>query len=513
MIKQGDILTLRITDMSDKGQGIGHADGLAVFAAGTVPGDVAAVEITRVKKRYVIGRAVRIEEAGKDRIEPACPYVAICGGCDYQALAPSAQRALKERQLRDKFIRLGGIADPNVREIIHDSASHKGTRNKAVYHISTGGNRKRKGGIIEPLGPLCVGFMARGSHRVFDCTSCMLQLPSAQAAAEALRCFMEEDHVTAYDPRWNQGLMETMTVRTSETTGECMVTFRIHGKGIPGAEKLVGMLAEAIDAAGYALVSVYLDDGRTMRCLAGERVMHDRLGDLVFEIGPGSFYQVGSLTKRMYEQVKGYAGLSGEETLLDLYCGTGTIGLFCAADAGFVLGIEADHQAVLDANRNAVINGITAARYLQGRAEAVLPALLAAGGERAGIEDAAAKGTGAAGGAFDAQLTSAAASADVVILDPPRAGCRPALLDAVAAISPQRIVYMSCDPATLARDIRLLGEKGYILKEATPFENFPWTRHVETVCLLSNRKPDTKVRIDVDLEDYYRIKDSKKNQN
>ena len=143
----------------------------------------------------------------------------------------------------------------------------------------------------------------------------------------------------------------------------------------------------------------------------------------------------------------------------------------------------------------------------------MLPALLAAGGERAGIEDAAAKGTGAAGGAFDAQLTSAAASADVVILDPPRAGCRPALLDAVAAISPQRIVYMSCDPATLARDIRLLGEKGYILKEATPFENFPWTRHVETVCLLSNRKPDTKVRIDVDLEDYYRIKDAKKNQN
>jgi 23S rRNA (uracil1939-C5)-methyltransferase len=198
-------------------------------------------------------------------------------------------------------------------------------------------------------------------------------------------------------------------------------------------------------------------------------VIRDRLGGLDLEVFPGSFYQVDpAMTVKMYDKMKEYAALTGSEKVLDLYCGAGSIGLWCAGEAAFVLGIESQHQAILDANRNAVINGIVNARYICGKAEDVLPDLLKDGA-----------------GEQDADLAEAAAEADVVILDPPRAGCHPALLDAVILAAPERIVYMSCDPATLARDIKTLCEAVYRFVEATPFDNFPWTSSVETVALLS----------------------------
>ncbi|MGI6721837.1 MAG: 23S rRNA (uracil(1939)-C(5))-methyltransferase RlmD [Anaerovoracaceae bacterium] len=479
MFKKGDIETIEIVDQSARGQGIGRADGLAVFVADTVVGDVVEVEITKMKKSYAFARRIRLVSPSDLRIDAVCPYAGQCGGCSLATTSYPGQLAIKERQVYDKLERIGGLSSPKVRPIealTDDPAGPAAYRNKAVLSISTGGNRKVKGGIIENLGPVRVGFMRSGSHQVVDCDYCMLQTPAVMAAARAMRSFMNEDNITAWDPKWRQGLMHSMTVRTAFGTGEVMVILTINGRGIPNGEKLVGMLADAIDEAGAQLTSVVLEclrgDDRASAefiTLAGRRVIRDRLGGLDLEVFPGSFYQVDpAMTVKMYDKMKEYAALTGSEKVLDLYCGAGSIGLWCAGEAAFVLGIESQHQAILDANRNAVINGIVNARYICGKAEDVLPDLLKDGA-----------------GEQDADLAEAAAEADVVILDPPRAGCHPALLDAVILAAPERIVYMSCDPATLARDIKTLCEAVYRFVEATPFDNFPWTSSVETVALLS----------------------------
>lgn len=480
MLEKGDIIVVPIEDVSDQGQGIGHVDGMAVFASYGLPGDVVKVEITKAKKRYVFGKTLEIETYSPDRIKAACPYTEICGGCQYQELTPKAQRQLKEKQIHDKLTRLAGLANPLIHPMVWEE-ENTGYRNKAVFHISTGGNQKKRGGIIVPLGNLAIGFMKKGSHQVFDCKKCMLQMPSATAAADAMRRFMTEDHITAYDPKWNQGLMKQMTVRSSKTTGQVMVILTIHGKGIPGVEKLIGLLDDAIYEAGFSLESVYIETEKAVTCIAGSRTIKDTLGDLTFEIGPRSFYQVDdSMTEKMYSKVKECAALTGKETVLDLYCGIGTIGLYCMDREGsrkpgakFVLGIESNPQAILDANRNAVINGIVEVRYLAGKAEEILLQLLE--------------------NQEDETLCQAAQSADVVILDPPRAGCKPELLEAVSKVTPNRIVYMSCDPGTQARDIKLLTTMGYQFVEITPFENFPWTGHVEACCLLV-RTSESEVR-------------------
>ena len=301
---------------------------------------------------------------------------------------------------------------------------------------------------------------------------------------------MVEDHITSYDPRWEKGLMRHMIVRTAAGTGQVMVILVINGKAIPNAQKLVEMLDEAIynvpvyddgPMAGveFSLESVVINVNKSKNLegpilgeecitIAGKPTITEEVSGMKFEISPLSFYQVNrEQMVKLYDKVLEYADLKGGETVLDLYCGVGTIGLFCAremekkaresaAEPGQVIGIESIKGAVLDANRNATINGIVNARYVCGKAEEVLPKMMV--------------------------------QADVAILDPPRAGCDERLLEAVVKAEPEKIVYVSCDPATLARDIKWLGEHGYEFKEATPCDMFPWTGHVETVCLLSRNK-------------------------
>ena len=373
------------------------------------------------------------------------------------------------------------------------------------------------------------------------------------AAAAALRKFMEEDHITSYDPRWEKGLMRHMIVRTAAGTGEVMVILVINGKAIPNAPKLIEMLDEAIynvpvyedgPLAGveFNLESVIVNINKSKNLegqilgeecitIAGKPTITEEVGGLSFEISPLSFYQVNrEQMVRLYEKALEYASLKGDETVLDLYCGVGTIGLFAAAEMnrktaelnaaaasgqaaenaaskqaapaalsgtiasgqaaadkspGRVIGIESVKGAVLDANRNATINGIVNARYVCGKAEEELPKMVDPKSE---LKDESLRMT----------------HADVVILDPPRAGCEQPLLEAVVKAAPERIVYVSCDPATLARDIKWLGEHGYEFKEATPCDMFPWTGHVETVCLLSKlheAKYHVNVRLDMDEMD------------
>ena len=330
------------------------------------------------------------------------------------------------------------------------------------------------------------------------------------AAARALRQFMKEDNITSYDPRWEKGLMRHLIVRTAAGTGQVMVILVINGKGIPNAAKLVDMLDEAIynvpvyedgPLAGveFNLESVVVNInkkntseilGEECITIAGKPTIMEEVGGLQFEISPLSFYQVNrEQMVKLYGKAIEYADLKGGETVLDLYCGVGTIGLFCAAEMnsknpenpGRVLGIESVKGAVVDANRNAVINGIVNARYVCGKAEEELPKLVK--GED--LKDVSLK----------------ISQADVVILDPPRAGCDEILLETVVKVAPEKIVYVSCDAATLARDIKFLSHRGYEFVKACPCDMFPHTAHVETVVLLSQQKPDDVIEVDLDLDE------------
>ena len=490
-MKKGDIVRLRIEDISHEGQGIGKADGFAVFVKNTVLGDVVDAELTKVKKNYAFGKVVEMVEESDLRQEPMCQYAGQCGGCAFQKMTYEGQLQLKKKQIVDKLVRLGGLEDPKVNDAIGMEEPFR-YRNKASMPVSTGGLITRKGGIVEPVHEPRIGFYQAKSHDVVNCDDCMLQSEPAMAAARALRQFMEEDNITSYDPRWEKGLMRHMIVRTAMGTGQVMVILVINGKGIPNAAKLIQMLDDAIfevpvyeegPLAGveFSLESVVINInkkntsdilGEECITLAGSPTIMEKVGDLEFEISPLSFYQVNPpQMEKLYGKVVEYADLKGGETVLDLYCGVGSIGLFLADDmrkkgdsAGRVIGIESVKPAVVDANRNAVVNGIVNARYVCGKAEEEMPKMVS--GE--GLKDESLRIT----------------QADVVILDPPRAGCEEELLKAVVDVDPSKIVYVSCDPATLARDIKYLVANGYEFVEATPCDMFPWTGHCEVVSLL-----------------------------
>ena len=563
----------RATGMAqNRAEAVQTGRGFAIFVKDAIVGDRVRVELTKVKKHYAFGRVTEILEASPERIEPFCPYQGACGGCAYGTLHYDAQLALKEKQVRDKLTRLGGLSAPKVMPILGmgDTDPEETPfryRNKASMPVSTGGLLTKKGGIQQPIHEPRVGFYRAGTHEVVDCEDCWLQSEPAMAAANALRRFMEEDHITSYDPRWAKGLMRHLIVRTAAGTGEVMVILVINGKAIPNAPKLIRMLDDAISAipvyetgalAGVEFnlesVVVNINSSKTLEgqilgeeciTIAGKPTIMEEVGGLSFEISPLSFYQVNRAQMlRLYDKVLEYAALQGDETVLDLYCGVGTIGLFAAAEmnrkaaapnhtairnteeasskqekteaaafnraaiqnteetlashettesaapnrkkAGRVIGIESIKGAVLDANRNAVINGIVNARYVCGKAEEELPKMVRT---KAQEEDAARKaakqyGEAAAKKELLKDESLRITGADVVILDPPRAGCEQPLLEAVVQAAPDRIVYVSCDPATLARDIKWLGEHGYEFREATPCDMFPWTGHVETIVLL-----------------------------
>lgn len=494
--------------MTAEGQGLGKSnEGLAVFVKDTLPGDQVVVELTKVKKNYAFGRVIEVLQPSPDRIEGYCQYKDSCGGCVFSDYSYDAQLKLKEKQIKDKLIRIGNLDNPKLLPIkgMDDPFRY---RNKASMAISTGGIITRKGGIVENLGDLSIGFYQTKSHDVVDCYDCLIQSEPAMAAVDAVRRFMEEDNITAYDPKWEKGLMRHVVVKTSFSTGQVMVILVINGKGIPNHEKLVDMIDDAIynlepnkDGTVFELASVVLNVNKNKtseilgdECItiAGKPTILEEVGDLKFEISPLSFYQVNPVQmKVLYDKAIEYAALSGTETVLDLYCGVGTIGLFAAKEMekayalshgsldyeklGKVIGIESVKGAVVDANRNAVINKIVGARYVFGKAEEELPKML---GSEMELSDETENNK-------EDPNNIKIDHADVVILDPPRAGCDERLLDTVVKIGPGRIVYVSCDPGTLARDIKYLGNNGYKFVEGMPVDMFPWTGHVETVVLIT----------------------------
>lgn len=449
-MEKGERTEIYIHDMSHEGKGIGKAGDMAVFVDGAVIGDTVLAEITKVKKTYAFAKTVKITVPSEHRIEPECPYADICGGCVYSALDYSTQLEMKTKQVRDRLERIGGIENPKVNDMCGMESPYR-YRNKAEMPVR--GNK--------------VGFFAEKSRDVADVKDCLLQSEPAMAAAQGLR------------DTGNSHIRHIVT-RTAPGTGQVMVILVSDSEEIDNLEDIIYAIDDRINELEdeyYYLESVYVSvRGRNDRkhmgdkftCVAGRSTIVEDTGRLNFEISPASFYQVNSVQmEKLYGKAIEYMNLSGGEIVLDLYCGVGTIGIYAAEKAGKVIGIESVKDAVIDANRNAVINHIVNARYITGKAEEVLPALLAGEYEEKGI---------------------VCEKADVAVLDPPRSGCAPELLEAAAAAQPERIVYVSCDPATLARDIKILTEKGYEFIEASPFDMFPHTGHVETVVLMS--RPD-----------------------
>lgn len=476
-MEKGQICKVTIEDMSTEGQGIGRVEGMAIFVAGAILEDTVNVEITKVKRNYAFAKMVEILEASPFRVDPKCTYDKACGGCRLQDLSYQGQLKLKQKMVLDKLTRLGGLENPKVHGTVGMENPYR-YRNKAQLPISCGGIITRKGGILENLGECAIGFYKAKSHDVVNCEKCLIQAEPAEKIAQAVRKYMIEDKLTAWDPKWERGLMRHVIIKTGINTGEVMVILVMNAKTLPNAEKLIGMLDDAVnslpvreDGVEYSLECVATSThrkktsdimGESCVTIAGKPTITETIGHMEFEISPNSFYQVNSIQMvELYDKVAEYAGLTGKETLLDLYCGVGSIGLYLAKKAKKVIGIESAKSAVLDANRNATINGIVNAEFICGKVEEELPKLLSQKDEDFGL--------GKAG------------HADVVILDPPRAGCFPNLLDAVVEAAPEKIVYVSCDPATLARDVKILCEKGYQFVEATPVDMFPQTMHVECV--------------------------------
>ena len=552
IIEKGQLYDVHIEDMTHEGKGIGKVEGMAIFVADTVFGDDAEIEITKVKKNYAFAKALRITKPSQYRVTPSCQYSQACGGCVYQNVSYEGQLIIKEKQVRDKLERLAGLKNPKINPIV-EMENPSRYRNKAQMQISAGGIITEKGGVMKNRGEVAIGFYEAKSHDVVNCQECLLQAPPAEAIAGALRKFMQEDNITAYDPKWGKGLMRHLVVKTAFGTGEVMAILVINGKGIPNVEKLTEMMNDAVynlpqreDGSSYNLESVVININKKkeavilgnecitiagkptiMEVVGGSRADEISENKLKFEISPLSFYQVNPVQmEKLYSKAVEYAGISGEETILDLYCGVGTIGLFCANEMirlckekhgevdydkmGRIVGIESVKGAVIDANRNAVINRIANAYFVYGRVEEKLPKLLgyvseetSENSEEGAIKDEAGKTKEKEGKIKEESSKDIGPEIaieeetsenleiletivpDVVILDPPRSGCHMELLETVAKAEPKRIVYVSCDPSTLARDVKILGEKGYQFVEATPVDMFPHTGHVESIILMT----------------------------
>lgn len=477
--QKNEQVCLKITDMGSNGEGIGRTkDGYTLFVKDAVIGDEIEAKIIKAKKNYGYGRLIRVIQPSPDRVEPVCPKAGPCGGCQLQALSYEKQLEYKENRVRNHLERIGGFARIPMEPIIGMEEPYH-YRNKAQFPVG----KNKDGRII-------TGFYAGRTHSIVDNRICYLGAEGNEEILNRILRWMGDFHVEPYDEKTGEGLVRHVLIRYGFTSKEWMVCLVINGEKVPNRQALIESLREIPGMTSItANVNTRRDNvilGERILPLWGQTYITDRIGDVSYEISPLSFYQVNPVqTRKLYEKALSYAQLQGNETVWDLYCGIGTISLFLAQKAKKVCGVEIIPAAIEDARRNAAKNGFDNAEFFVGKAEEILPEKY----KREGIH------------------------ADVIVVDPPRKGCDQALLDTILRMQPERVVYVSCDSATLARDLKYLCGSGYCLERVCPVDQFPMTVHVETVCLLSNRKPDTKVRVDVNLEDYYRIKDAEKNQN
>ena len=451
MLKKNDEITLTIDAMTAEGSGIGRHDGMAVFVANTAVGDTVLCHIIKAKKNYAVGKAVKVFTASKDRVPPDCPSSAQCGGCCYRHIAYDAELSYKRQRVQDAFDRIAHL-EVEVPEVLGSEKTAR-YRNKAQFPVQ----------LDRDYMPV-LGFYAANSHRVVPCEDCLLQPPEFTQVLQVVRDWIIRRGITVYDEQTHKGLLRHVYIRQGHVSKELMVVLVVNGRpedtNVPRVSYLIDELK---DVPGFCSLSINYNPAKTNVILGdatevvyGKGYIEDELLGCTFRISPKSFYQVNvPQAERLYTLAAEYAGLTGEETLLDLYCGTGTIGLTMAGQCRHLYGVEIVPEAVEDAKKNADANGIGNATFLCGDAA-----------------DAAAR------------LKADGVKADVILVDPPRKGLSEALVATIDEFGPDRVVYVSCDPATLARDCARFKDRGWHIARLQPVDLFPRTAHVETVVLL-----------------------------
>ena len=482
MMQKNELVKVKIEDIGVGGEGIGKVDGYTLFIKDAIIGDVVEAKVMKAKKNYGYARLMNVLTPSEDRVEEVvCPMARKCGGCQIQEMKYPAQLAFKESKVRGNLERIGEVPSELLDQIMHPvvGMDEEGMqpfryRNKAQFPIGT-----------DKDGRVTAGFYAGRTHSIIGNTDCVLGVEVNEEILNCILDFMEEFEIPAYDEVKHKGLVRHVLLRYGFKTDEIMVCLVINGKTIPHCHDLVGRLRQIPGMTSITLSSntakTNVIMGDTIRLLWGQEFITDYIGEIKYQISPLSFYQVNPVqTEKLYGLALDYAGLTGNETVWDLYCGIGTISLFLAQNAKQVYGVEIVPQAIDDARNNAKINDITNAEFYVGKAEEVLPEYYKE---------------------YEKTHNGETAHADVIVVDPPRKGCEESLLQTIVDMQPEKVVYVSCDSATLARDVKFLRAKGYELKDVTPVDQFPHTVHVETVCLLSKLNAKQHIEINLDMDE------------
>lgn len=459
-MKKNDRFTIKIEDISEDGAGIGKTEGYIWFIKDTIIGDEVEAAVMKQKKNYGFARLVRVLTPSPYRIQPKCPVSRSCGGCQLQAMDYQEQLRFKERKVYQHLTRIGGVKELSLpgeggrleMESIIGMENPWRYRNKAQFPFG----RNKEGQII-------FGFYAGHTHAIIEQDDCLLGTEENKEILTIIRDYMNEFQIPPYDEITHTGLIRHVLIRKGFYTGEIMVCLVINGKSLPYAECLAERLDELIDGITSVSYSVNTEKtnvilGKKIITIRGQEYITDFIDKIQYKISPLSFYQVNPVqTERLYKTALEYAGLSGNEIVWDLYCGIGTISLFLAQKAKKVYGVEVIPEAIADARKNAELNGIKNIEFFVGKAEEVLPK----------------------------QNEKRKEYADVIVVDPPRKGCDPICLDTIVKMSPEKVVYISCNSATLARDVKILSENGYQVSRVRTVDQFSWSVHVETCVLLS----------------------------
>ena len=474
------------------GEGIGKYEGMTFFVKDALIGDTIKARATKLKKNYGYARVEEIIIPSPYRVVPECPLHRQCGGCQIQALSYEEQLAFKKQKVKNNLMRIGGFAEEKVDAVMLPAVGMEYPyryRNKAQFPVG-----------YDKAGNLVTGFYAARSHQIIPVKDCLLGVKENEPILASVMQWMSDYQIPAYDETTGKGVVRHILIRYGFTTKEIMVCLIINANKLPQKEALVEALRQIEGMTSISInrnlerTNVIL--GKETQCIWGMPYITDyihlrntqdfSLTDtaIAYHISPQSFYQVNPVqTEKLYSTALEFAQLTGKESVWDLYCGIGTISLFLSQKARQVYGVEIVPQAIEDAKNNARLNGITNAEFFVGKAEEVLPEFYE---KSAGDEEMR--------------------HPDVIVVDPPRKGCDEQCLSTMLAMKPERIVYVSCDSATLARDLRILVDGGYELKKVQAFDQFAHTTHVETVVQLVNIgvKPDYTVRLEVDVDEFYK---------
>lgn len=476
-MNKNDIVTVEITDVGVSGEGIGHVDGYTLFIKDAVIGDVVEAKVMKAKKNYGYARLMKVITPSEYRVEPKCAFARRCGGCQIQEMSYDRQLVFKDQKIRGNLERIGGFTKDQIDTVMQPVVGMEhpfGYRNKAQFPFGT----DKEGNPI-------TGFYAGRTHDIIANTDCALGVEQNKEILEIILQYMRENKIKSYDEKTGKGLIRHALIRYGFKTKEIMVCLVVNGKKLPKAERLIEKLIQIEGMTSITISPNTRRDnvimGDSYEILWGQGYITDYIGNVKYQISPLSFYQVNPVqTEKLYGLALEYADLKGDETVWDLYCGIGTISLFLAQKAKQVYGVEIVPQAIDDAKENAKINAIDNAEFFVGKAEEVLPEYYAE---------------------YEREHNGETARADVIVVDPPRKGCDETLLETIVKMQPEKVVYVSCDSATLARDLKYLCANGYEITVCRGVDQFPQSVHVETVCLLSKLHSDHHIEVELEMDE------------